>query len=510
MKASLQLKASQHLAMTPQLQQSIRLLQLSSVELQQEVAQALAENPMLEREEGEDNDDSPEADGSGPGNSESGFADDDAAQSPEATDRSSNGDEMTDTATAFEDNHPIDFSEGPDNYGSTSSGSGNGDGDEDFEHEQANTAGMTLREHLLSQAGLLRVSWREQALVRILIEVLDERGYLTSSLPDVLGTLPPDEAVTILELESALTHLQAMEPPGVGARSLEECLLLQLQESADPAAPLARCLVADYLPLLAQRDFVQIRRNTGADDEALRNAQTLIRTLNPNPGDAFLDNASPFIIPDVLVRRAPARQHVTSNAKDTTSRWQAVINPDALPRLRVNRLYSDLLRRSGDSHGGLAGQLQEARWLIKNIQQRFETIERVAQAIVNEQAEFFEKGELAMRPLVLREIADQLGLHESTISRVTTQKFMATPRGVLEFKHFFGSHVGTDDGGAASSTAIKARIRQLVGDENPKKPLSDQQICNQFAAGGIVVARRTIAKYREAMGIPTASLRKTL
>lgn len=508
MKASLQLKASQHLAMTPQLQQSIRLLQLSSVELQQEVAQALAENPMLEREEGDENDDSPEITGNEPGNNESALAGDDAAQSSATTDHPASGDELTDTATAFEDDRLIDLDEGPYDYAGASGSSGSGD--EDFEHEQADSAGTTLREHLLAQAGLLRVSWREQALVRILIEGLDERGYLTSSLADVLDTLPSDEAVTIHELESALTHLQALDPPGVGARTLEECLLLQLQESTDPATLLARSLVADYLPLLAQRDFVQLRRKTGADDAALRHAQTLIRTLNPHPGDAFLDNASPYIIPDVLVRRAPVKQRVASNETDSTARWQAVINPDALPRLRINRLYSDLLRRSGDSHGGLAGQLQEARWLIKNIQQRFETIERVAQAIVNEQAEFFEKGELAMRPLVLREIADQLGLHESTISRVTSQKFMATPRGALEFKYFFGSHVGTDDGGAASATAIKARIRQLVGDENPKKPLSDQQICHQFAAGGIVVARRTIAKYREAMGIPTASLRKTL
>ena len=244
-----------------------------------------------------------------------------------------------------------------------------------------------------------------------------------------------------------------------------------------------------------------LRRKTGADDNALRDAQALIRSLNPHPGHSFLDDASPYIIPDVLVRKVESAN---------TERWTATTNPDALPRLKINRLYAGLLGQASGGHSGLSGQLQEARWLIKNIQQRFETIERVAQAIVSEQAAFFEKGELAMRPLVLREIADQLGLHESTISRVTSQKFMATPRGVFEFKYFFGSHVGTDDGGAASATAIKARIKQLIGGENPKKPLSDQQICDQFSAEGIVVARRTIAKYREAMGLPTASLRKTL
>ena len=498
MKASLQLKASQHLAMTPQLQQSIRLLQLSSVELQQEVAQALTENPMLEREDGDDGE---------PVERDSETQENTTADELEPADATSNtverprnDDELPDTAEAFEQSSPIDIDEGPYDY-SSYGGSGS---DEDFEHEQGDSSAITLREHLLTQAGLLRVSWREQALVRILIEGLDERGYLTSSLAELQTTLPADEAVTLPELDAALHHLQEMDPPGVGARTLEECLLLQLQESSDDATPLARTLVAEHLPLLAQRDFTQLRRKTGANDDALRDAQALIRSLNPHPGAAFLDDASPYIIPDILVRRRTGAQ-----ATDR-QRWQALTNPDALPRLRINRLYSDLLRRSGDTQGGLFGQLQEARWLIKNIQQRFETIERVAQAIVEEQTEFFEKGELAMRPLVLREIADRLGLHESTISRVTSQKFMATPRGVLEFKYFFGSHVGTDDGGAASATAIKARIRQLVGDENPKKPLSDQQICDLFSAEGIVVARRTIAKYREAMGIPTASLRKTL
>ncbi len=495
MKASLQLKASQHLAMTPQLQQSIRLLQLSSVELQQEVAQALAENPMLERDEGEGDDER-----------ESSTSDDRNENGTDAITTPERSDSLTDTAEAFEQSNPIDLDEGPYDY-SSYSGSGS---DDDAEYESTDSATVTLREHLLTQAGLLRISWREQALVRILIEALDERGYLSSPLTDVLTTLPADEGVTLEELDTALTRLQSLEPAGVGARTLEECLRLQLRESDDLAVSLARTLVTDYLPLLAQRDFVQLRRKTGADDEALREAQHLIRSLNPHPGDAFVDNASPYIIPDVLVRRLSNKRRNDENASGAALRWQAIINPDALPRLKINRLYSDLLRRSGDANGGLAGQLQEARWLIKNIRQRFETIERVAQAIVNEQADFFEKGELAMRPLVLREIADQLGLHESTISRVTAQKFMATPRGVLEFKYFFGSHVGSDEGGATSATAIKARIRQLIGEENPKKPLSDQQICNQFAAEGIVVARRTIAKYREAMGIPTASLRKTL
>jgi len=502
MKASLQLKGAQHLTMTPQLQQSIRLLQLSSVELQQEVAQALAENPMLERDDAEEGDGESGSNAEATENAEGSRATQEFSHesgndfNEPATERSDNNNEgMTDTAEAFEQSSPMDMDEGPYVY----SGSGGDDGDNDY--EAGNTSATTLREHLLTQAGLQRCSWREQALVRILIEALDERGYLTSGLDEILAALPADESVTLAELESALTRLQELDPPGVGARTLTECLLLQLQDLTDPSAALARTLVTDYLPALAQRDFTLLRRKTGADDDALRDAQALIRSLNPHPGSSFLDDASPYIIPDVLVRKI-------QNAN--TDLWIATTNPDALPRLKINRLYAGLLRQSSAGHVGLSGQLQEARWLIKNIQQRFETIERVAQAIVSEQAAFFEKGELAMRPLVLREIADQLGLHESTISRVTSQKFMATPRGVFEFKYFFGSHVGTDDGGAASATAIKARIKQLIGGENPKKPLSDQQICDQFSAEGIVVARRTIAKYREALGLPTASLRKTL
>ena len=514
MKASLQLKASQQLTMTPQLQQSIRLLQLSSVELQQEVAQALAENPMLEREEGEESDrvsDMAEGERAEGETAEFRLSDDNETGRTPADDmaKSHTGDDtLPDTAEAFDQRSPVDLDEGPYDYSSYGS---SGHGDDDFEPEHADSTTLTLREHLLTQAGLMRASWREQCLVRILIEALDERGYLTGTLTEILGSLPKDEAVTADELESALGRLQQLDPLGVGARGLEECLLLQLQESVDPSAELARALVADHLPLLAQRDFAQLRRKTGATDDALRDAQSLIRSLNPHPGASYLDDASPYIIPEVIVRRVPRASDQDTHLEPAAAEcWRAVINPDALPRLRVNRLYADLLRRSGDAQSGLGSQLQEARWLIKNIQQRFDTIERVAQAIVREQADFFEKGELAMRPLVLREIADQLGLHESTISRVTSQKFMATPRGVLEFKYFFGSHVGTDDGGAASATAIKARIRQLINEENPQKPLSDQQICHLFSAEGIVVARRTIAKYREAMGLPTASLRKTL
>lgn len=498
MKASLQLKATQHLTMTPQLQQSIRLLQLSSVELQQEVAQALAENPMLERDEGDEGEAGSEVSHS---EAEQSRSSDFTSDNRESRDTNHEGTEspnegITDTAEAFEQSSLQDMDEGP--YAYSGSG-GSDDGESDYDADGSSI--VSLREHLLAQAGLQRTTCREQALVRILIEALDERGYLTSSLDEIQEALPADELVSPSELAQALQQLQELDPPGVGARDLTECLLLQLDGNTDPNADLARTLVTDFLPALAQRDFALIRRKTGAELDALRDAQALIRSLNPHPGNAFLDDASPYIIPDILVRKTHTAQG---------DHWSATTNPDALPRLKINRLYAGLLRQASGTHGGLAGQLQEARWLIKNIQQRFETIERVAQAIVGEQAAFFEKGELAMRPLVLREIADQLGLHESTISRVTSQKFMATPRGVFEFKYFFGSHVGTDDGGAESATAIKARIKQLISEENPKKPLSDQQICDQFSAQGIVVARRTIAKYREAMGLPTASLRKTL
>jgi len=302
------------------------------------------------------------------------------------------------------------------------------------------------------------------------------------------------------ELAIALAHLQHLEPPGIAARSLSECLSLQLEAlPADtPFRADALTTVRNHLDLLAARDFAKLKKLLRCTDDILRGVQGLITSLNPRPGAEFSKNETRYIVPDVVVKKVKGL-------------WRASLNPDAMPRLRINRMYADILHRNRDaSLQQLAGQLQEAKWLIKNVQQRFETILRVSQAIVDRQRHFFEHGEVAMRPLVLREIADTLGLHESTVSRVTTQKFMLTPRGIFELKYFFGSHVTTETGGACSATAIRALIKQLVAEEDSRKPLSDSQISEILGKQGIVVARRTIAKYQESLQILPVNLRKSI
>ena len=315
--------------------------------------------------------------------------------------------------------------------------------------------------------------------------------------------LPPEAEAGVEELAIALAHLQNLEPAGVGARSPGECLALQIRalqarnaREAGPHAALARAICEHHLELLASRDYVRLKQLTGADDDALREAQQLIRGLNPRPGAEFARIEARYVVPDVVVRKVKGV-------------WRASLNQEAMPRLRINRLYAELAARPRGAGGNaLASQLQEARWLIKNVQQRFDTILRVSQAIVDRQRSFLEHGEVAMRPMVLREIADVLGVHESTVSRVTTQKYMATPRGTYELKYFFGSHVATDTGGAASATAIRALIKQLIGAEDPKTPLTDSRIADLLGDQGILVARRTIAKYREALSIPPVNLRR--
>lgn len=337
----------------------------------------------------------------------------------------------------------------------------------------------------------------------MLIDALDDDGYLTQMLDEIAQLLPPEADADIDDLGIALRHLQNMEPTGVGARSPSECLLLQIRAihqepgSENGTSSLASLIAEHHLESLAQRDYSRLRRLTGATDDQLRAAQQLILRLNPHPGAAFSDVATRYVVPDVIVRRVKGV-------------WQASLNAEAMPKLRVNRLYASLLSGSRNGAGQMTGQLQEARWLIKNVQQRFDTILRVSQAIVDRQRHFFEHGEVAMRPMVLREIAETLGLHESTISRVTTQKYMATPRGTYELKYFFGSHVATETGGACSATAIRALIKQLVAAEDTKAPLSDSRISQILGQQGIVVARRTIAKYREALQIPAVNLRKSL
>ncbi|MBL8413730.1 MAG: RNA polymerase factor sigma-54 [Propionivibrio sp.] len=472
MKPSLQLKLSQHLALTPQLQQSIRLLQLSTLELEQELEKYLQENPLLEREEEEY---APQLTGI----SES--------QSTEA--ENFEPDQPTPPTSSADDESWL----GEESSYSSSPGSFDDD-DNDYQDVQAATT--SLREHLSWQLGLMSIPGRDQTLVQCLIDALDDDGYLTQSLEDLAETLPPELEIEPEELQIALNHLQCFDPTGVGARNAQECLTLQLEAlPADDTQILALKIVRHYLDLLAARDFVKLKKLSECDDEQLREAQYLIRSLNPRPGAKFAALDARYITPDVVVRKLRGQ-------------WTVNINSDAFPRLRINSLYAQILTRQRGS--GLAGQLQEARWLIKNVQQRFDTILRVAQSIVDRQRQFFDHGEVAMRPLVLREIADLLDLHESTISRVTTQKYMATPRGIFELKYFFGSHVATEAGGACSATAIRALIKQLISSEDQKKPLSDSQLSEILGQQGIVVARRTIAKYREALSIPPVKLRKTI
>jgi RNA polymerase sigma-54 factor len=499
MKQTLQLKTSQHLALTPQLQQSIRLLQLSTLELHQEIEQVLSENPLLERlDDPLDRSVRLLADGainSAPASSQAGEAP--AAQG--------NGEEGG-SAPAENGNGEGGESGGDSGEGGSEGGedwgeygrSGSGGEDEDG-RPQLEASPVTLREHLMEQVRLTCCAARDCALVELVVDALDDNGYLEEPLEDIHARLPEELEIEFEELRTALALVQSMDPPGVGARSAAECLALQIRRM--PGVPLvtrrmALVIVEKYLTWFAQREFNKLKKALDCDDEDLREAQAVIRQCNPHPGAAFASDVSDFVVPDVIVRRA----------KDG---WSVQLNPEVMPRLRVNSLYASLMKQ-GKSETQLNAQLQEAKWLIKNMRQRFDTILRVAQAIVDRQRNFFSHGAVAMRPLVLREIADTLGLHESTISRVTTQKYMLTPHGMFELKYFFGSHVATEAGGEASSTAIRALIVQLTGAEDPKNPLSDSKIAEMLGEQGMVIARRTVAKYREALKIPPVSLRKSL
>src|SRR4051812_26381591 len=467
MKPSLQFRLSQHLTLTPQLQQSIRLLQLSTVELNQEIDRILMENPALEREDTEGGEHEPQPPPQGATSSSSAPAE----AAPAETDWSA------DIASSWR---------------------GAPDDEEDGDRSFATADTPTLRDHLLSQLSLTKLDERDRAFVIVLIDALDEDGYLTQPLEEIAALLPPEAEAGMEELGIALRHLQHFEPAGVGARSPGECLCLQLRTLQDDAVRRVALDIAEkHLDLLASRDYTRLKNVTGAGEETLRAAQRLIQSLNPRPGASFAKIEARYVIPDVIVKKS-------------RNVWRASLNPDAMPRLRINRLYAELAAGARAGGSGISSQLQEARWLIKNVQQRFDTILRVSQAIVERQRHFLEHGEVAMRPLVLREIAQALSLHESTISRVTTQKYMATPRGTFELKYFFGSHVATEAGGAASSTAIRALIKQLVSAEDAKAPLSDARISQILGEQGIVVARRTIAKYRESLQIPPVNQRKAL
>jgi len=527
-KAGLQLKLAQHLTLTPQLQQSIRLLQLSTLELQQEIETALAENPLLELAEPEAQEDRAEVsedlfasavdreqllDGS---DSVTAFAEveqlagdpltrsgDDFAAAPESLNGSADSFDSgaAESGTAVADGDAdyeaptLDVGE----WGSGASGSFDDD-DESFESQRGSPP--SLREHLRSQLVLVKESREVLQLVLALIDSLDDNGFLTATKADIEGLLTSDiegEPPTIADdlWKCALRTLQELDPPGVGACDLRECLLLQIDERPNkPEVRLARRIVAEALDHLGRRDYLRIKKLFDIDDSELKAAHAVIRTLTPRPAAAFADVSASQMVPDVVVRRSKRR-------------WVAELNPVAVPRLSVNSVYADMLQRQKEGRSTpLSTQLQEARWLVKNVAQRFDTILRVASEIVERQQAFFDHGEVAMRPLVLREVADALGLHESTVSRVTTQKYLSSTRGSFELKYFFGSHVATDAGGAASSTAIRAMIKTLIAEEDQNEPLTDSRIAELLGEQGIIVARRTVAKYRELQNIAPVNLRR--
>ena len=488
MKQTLNLRLSQHLALTPQLQQSIRLLQLSTLELQQEVEQMLEVNPFLEHEEGETE---PETAPESRATADVAEARKDAAS-----------DETPELKLDREDwQGGAEQGEWDAAPGETWQG-GSSEADDDFDPLGLAYVGIDLRAHLRSQLAGLSLSESDRAAAEAIIDSLDDDGYLPEG-PDQLAaelhaTADDEEREALCDaLRMGLKLVQSFDPAGVGATTLSECMCLQLRrEPQCPIRDLAMALCAGgHMDLLSKRDWRRLGRLLHADEAALREVQQRIARLDPRPGARFAPSSAQAVTPDVIAQR-------------TGRRWRAVLNPDVLPKLRINSLYADLLRRSRDG-AGLSGQLQEARWFVRNVQQRFETIERVAQAVIERQQNFFNHGELGMRPLVLREIADELGLHESTISRVTTQKYVLTPFGTFELKYFFGSGLSTDTGGNASSTAVRALIRQMVQEENPAAPLSDGEIAERLSAQGITVARRTVAKYRAALRIPPTAQRKS-
>ncbi len=506
MKPSLQVRLSQHLALTPQLQQSIRLLQLSTIELQQEVEQMLEQNPFLETEDDAPSAYEPLTERLSPaeqaGERESERAVDSAHDAAEDAPPLDSASERDDWENGTERDDFDSIGEMP-----TGSGSSGADSD-DFDGQDRDTPVPRLQDHLREQLLGLRLSPEDAAAVEVLIESLNDDGYLADPLEEIAAQLAGDDEAAAEALHErlrcALKWLQSMEPTGVGASNLGECLALQLRlQPRSEAQSLAILVCNRHLELLARRDMRKLVAATGAEEALLREAQALICALEPKPARPFSRAEANIIIPDVIVQKAGRG-------------WKVVLNPDVMPKLRINDLYAQAIRQQrgakslNGSAAGLSARLQEARWFMKNILQRFDTIQRVSQAIVERQKSFFSHGAIAMKPLVLREIADELGLHESTISRVTTAKYMATPFGTFELKYFFGSSLNTDAGGNASSTAVRALLKQLIAAEDVARPLSDNQLSTMLEEQGIQVARRTVAKYREALKIPPANLRKAM
>ena len=474
LKQSLQLKLGQSLTMTPQLQQAIRLLQMPTLDLQAHLAEVLESNVMLEQEEPD--------------------ADDEVELSAAFTAVAPTGQPVAEDEARVE----VEVVDQPwaDRAG-TGSDAGRAEDDEERERDLADERGESLREHLLGQLELLKLSDEDLGVATAIVDALNDDGYLSESLAEIAATLRPGIDRDEEEIERVLMLVQKLDPIGVGARDVAECLQLQLAP-LDPATPglaLARVIVERHLDLLALRDPAPLRRATGADEETLAAAIALVRHCHPRPGSVISTARPEYIVPDAMVRR-------------TARGWAVELNDRTLPRLRLNQDYAGMLGRGSEGHAVLRSQLQEARWLLKSLEIRNDTMLKVTRAIVERQKDFLAHGEEHMKPMILKDIATAIGMHESTISRVTSGKYLHTPRGVFELRYFFSSQVEGDDGAGTSSTAIRAKIRKLIRDEAPEAPLSDGRIAELLSAEGIPVARRTVAKYREALGIASSAERK--
>lgn len=504
MKASLVLKMGQQLTMTPQLQQAIRLLQMSTLDLQDEIQEALDSNLMLEREDESEASHDSSADNLAEASEEAAAA---PAPSKEAEHHEpehnlSQADEASNASADIEhipEDLPVDTS-WEDVYQTSASNLPSSD-DEEWDFTATTASGTSLQDHLLWQLNLSNLDLRQRHIAETLVDSINNDGYLEESLEGLLEGFDPLLKVSLDELEELLYQVQQFEPTGVGARDLRECLLLQLAtlEPDTPWLAEARLLCDKHLDMLGGKDYNRLMRQVKLKEDELRQVVQLIQSLDPRPGSHIEESEPEYIVPDVIV----------SKHKD---RWKVELNPEIAPRLRVNSLYASYVRRADNSADNtfMRNQLQEARWFIKSLHSRNETLLKVSTEILKRQQDFFEHGPVAMKPMVLADIAEAIEMHESTISRATTQKYMHTPRGVFELKYFFSSHVNTDQGGECSSTAIRAMIEKLVAAENPRKPLSDSKITALLEEQGIQVARRTIAKYREALGIPSSTERKQL
>lgn len=482
MKPTLQLRLGQQLAMTPQLQQAIRLLQLSTLELQQEIQQAIDANPLLEQED------------------ESDIATPDVSDDEDFTPPDSS-EEMAQAQENMPEELPMDttWDEVYSTAGSTtSSGLMNSDDESVYQGETTET----LQDYLLWQMRLTPFSEQDAAIALAIIDSIDESGYLSDSLNDIQQAVSTeDELIEMDEIEAVLKRIQHFDPIGVAARSVQECLLIQLSQfsAGTPWLEEARQVIKDHMDLLGARDYRNLARKLQLKEAELKDVLQLIQTLEPRPGSRVMPSESTYVIPDVAVLKK-------------NGRWVVELNPDAMPKIRINETYASMARHARNSSDSqfIRSHLQEAKWFIKSLESRNETLLKVANCIVKQQQDFFEYGEEAMKPMVLNDVAEEVEMHESTISRVTTQKYMHTPRGIFELKYFFSSHVNTDSGGECSSTAIRTLIKKLVAAENPAKPLSDSKIADLLTEQGIMVARRTIAKYRESLSIPPSSQRKRL